>query len=135
MKITVPFEILWGDADPSGWIYYAAALRYIAEAEAKLYRKVGMMTNHMMEKGFANPRVHLSVNYITPFKVHDEGLIHAWIEKVGTSSVTMAFELTDINNSNIYIKGELVTVIVDIVSEKAIPIPNELRDNLLKMRK
>jgi acyl-CoA thioester hydrolase len=134
MKVTVPFEVLWGEADPSGWIYYAAALRYVAEAEAKLYRKIGMLTYQMMDQGYANPRVNLSIQYIKPFKVHDQGLIHAWIDKIGTSSVTMVFELTDKNNKEVYIKGSLVTVIIDIETEKAIPVPEKLRNGLYERK-
>ena len=130
MKVTVPFEVLWGDADPSGWIYYAAALRYFAEAEAKFYREIGMMTSQMLDQGFANPRVNLSVTYLKPFKVHDQGFIHAWIDEVGRSSIKMNFELKDKYNSEVYIRGSLVTVIVDITKEKSIPIPEILKSRL-----
>jgi YbgC/YbaW family acyl-CoA thioester hydrolase len=134
MKVTVPFEVLWGDADPSGWIYYAAALRYVAEAEAKLFRKIGLLTNQMIEIGYANPRVHLSIDYIKPFKVHDQGLIHAWIDKVGSSSVSMAFELTDPDNKEVFIKGTLVTVIISFESEKPIPVPEWIKNSILERK-
>jgi acyl-CoA thioester hydrolase len=130
MKVSVPFEVLWGDADPSGWIYYGAALRYVAEAEAKLFRKIGLLTNQMMEEGYANPRVHLEVDYIQPLRVHDQGLIFAWIEKVGNSSVTMAFELTNEDQTKTYIKGSLVTVIISFENEKPLPVPDWIKDNV-----
>lgn len=134
-KVTVPFEVLWGDADPSGWIYYAAALRYVAEAEAKLYREIGIMTSQMLDQGFANPRVNLSIMYSRPFKVHDRGVVYAWIDEVGRSSIKMAFELTDKYNGGVYIKGSLVTVIVDVTTEKSVPIPEILLSKLRAFNK
>jgi acyl-CoA thioester hydrolase len=130
MKVSVLFEVLWGDADPSGWIYYAAALRYVAEAEAKLFRKIGLLTGQMMEEGYANPRVHFEVDYLQPLRVHDQGVIHAWIEKTGKSSVTMAFELTDEAGTKTYIKGTLVTVIISFESETPLPVPDWIKNNV-----
>lgn len=134
MKVTVPFEVLWGDADPSGWIYFAAVLRYVAQAEAKLFRQVGMQTYQMMEHGFANPRVHLEIDYKKPFKVHDQGRCHAWISHVGTSSITMSFQLTDLQDRDVFIEGKLITVTVDIQKEISIPIPEFLRKKLLQIK-
>ncbi len=132
MKLEVPFEVLFGDSDPSGWVYYAAVFHYVAQAEARLFREAGFTGYAIIQEGYGLPRAHLEADYRHPLKVHDRGVVRAWIGHLGNSSIRMEFELIRDGEQEAAVTGHIVMVTVDIRAEQAIPIPDSLRSGLMR---
>ncbi len=126
-EAAVPFEVLWGDADPSGLIYYPNVFHYVAQAESALYRQLGYTVRAMIAEGFANPRVHVEADFRKSLWVHDTGTCRVWVGRIGTSSVRLDFTLTKDGDSEPAVTGHLVTVFVDPVAMRPIPVPEALR--------
>lgn len=137
MELETPFEVLWADADPSGWIYYAAALRYVAEAETALFREAGLASNDTIGRGFAFPRVHVELDYKKPLKLGDRGAAHAGIGRIGSSSIRMDFRLTKGGDPGPSVEGHIDMVLVGVESGnlgRPIAVPKEMRDRLTAVR-
>ncbi len=126
-EAVVPFEVLWGDADPSGLIYYPSVFRYVAQAESALYRQIGYTVRAMIAEGFANPRAHVEVDFRKPLWVHDTGTCRVWVGRVGNSSVRLDFALTKNGDDEPAVTGHLVMVFVDPEAMRPIPVPEVLR--------
>ena len=126
-EAAVPFEVLWGDADPSGLIYYQNVFRYVAQAESALFRQIGYTVRTMIAEGFANPRAHVEADFRKPLWVHDTGTCRVWVGRIGNSSVRLDFALTKDGDSEPAVTGHLVMVFVDPEAMRPIPVPEVLR--------
>ncbi len=126
-EAAVPFEVLWGDADPSGLIYYPNVFRYVTQAESALFHQLGYTARSMIAEGFANPRAHAEADFRKPLWVHDTGTCRVWVGRIGNSSVRLDFTLTKDGESEPAVTGHLVTVFVDPVAMRPIPVPEMLR--------
>lgn len=133
MELETPFEVLWADADPSGWIYYAAALRYVAEAEAALFRRAGFASDDTIRRGYAFPRVHVELDFRKPLKMGDRGVACARIGRIGNSSIRMDFCLLKQGEIEPSVEGHIDMVLVTIESGspgRPIPVPKQMRSRL-----
>jgi acyl-CoA thioester hydrolase len=126
----VPFEVLWGDADPSGLVYYPNVFRYLTQAESALLLQAGYTPQAMVAEGFANPRAHVEVDFRRPLWVHDMGTCRLWVGRIGTSSVRLDFMLTKAGEREPAVTGHVVTVFVDRETMRPIPVPPALRQAL-----
>ena len=130
MEVETPFEVLWADADPSDRIYYAAALRYVAEAEEALFRKAGFASSETLRQGYGFPRAHVELDYRRPLKIGDRGATRAWIGRVGNSSIRMNFCLAKQEEAEPYIEGHIDMVMINLKSGYPITVPEEMRNVL-----
>ncbi len=132
MKLEVPFEVLFGDSDPSGWVYYAAVFHYVAQAEARLFREAGFTGYAIVQEGYGLPRAHVEIDYRRSLKVHDRGVVRVWIGHLGNSSIRMEFELIRDGEQEAAVTGRIVMVTVGLRAERAVPIPDSMRSGLMR---
>lgn len=132
MKLEVPFEVLFGDSDPSGWVYYAAVFHYVAQAEARLFREAGFTGAAIVQEGYGLPRARVEVDYRRPLKVHDRGVVRAWIGHLGNSSIRMEFELIRDGEQEAAVTGRIIMVTVGLLAERAVPMLDSMRSGLMR---
>ncbi len=132
MKAEASFEVLFGDSDPSGWVYYAAVFRYVAQAETQLFREAGFTGYAIVQEGYGLMRVHVEADYRRPLKVHDRGAARVWIGHLGKSSIRMEFELIRDKEQEVAVAGHIVMVTVGFQAGQAVPIPNSMRSGLMR---
>lgn len=130
IHLRVPFH----DVDSTGRIHFTAMLRYMEIAEHELRRSLGFpQATSFPDVAF--PRVHVSCDYRGPIRYDDELEIQTRVERVGRSSWTVAFTARLANNTQkrepadgpIVAEGTMVMVAIDAKTDKAIPLPEELR--------
>ncbi|MBO0783406.1 MAG: acyl-CoA thioesterase [Ktedonobacteraceae bacterium] len=133
IQVRVPFV----DVDSSGRIHFTAMLRYMEIAEHELVRSLGFpRTTTFLDIGF--PRVHVSCDYHRAIGYDDELTVEATVERVGRSSWTVAFtayftqELNAQEPAESTATGRMTIVAIDKTTERARPIPEELRAALSK---
>lgn len=87
-EIVVPSRIEWADTDAGGHHHNAVIFRLVEAAEAELVRRLGLI-------GYfpAVPRVRQEADFRAPLWFGQEVSTRLWVEKVGTSSLTYAFEV------------------------------------------
>lgn len=130
IQIRVPFA----DVDKSGRIHFTAMLRYMDIAEHELMRALGFPR----ATSFPNlefPRVHVSCDYHRAICYDDVLTLEAQITHVGRSSWSVTFtayytrELEDLGPtaSKSVAAGQLTIVAIDKQTERATPLPDELR--------
>jgi YbgC/YbaW family acyl-CoA thioester hydrolase len=126
-EASVPFEVTWGDVDPSGFIYYPAVFRYVTQAEAALWRSIGFSALSMINQGYSNPRVHVEADYHKPLVVDDVGTCRVWLSHIGRSSLRLDFALTKQGESEPAVTRHLVMVMIDFTTKQPAPIPDSVR--------
>lgn len=115
-------RIRFVDTDASGRIHYTALFRFFEAAETELFRSFGISYT----KGVFNfPRVHAECD-ITLALVHDDLIVvEVCLTKLGTSS--LRFEFKTLKQGEIAATGAVVMVCMNRQSQRAMPIPSELR--------
>lgn len=121
-------RVRWVDTDASGRIHYTAVFRYFEVAEWELFREAGI-SFRSREEEFGFPRVAVSATFHAPLYVDDEIAVHIRPERVGTTSVTFAFEV--FKGETHCVSGQ-VTAVCTGVHGTPIPVPERVRSALLK---
>ncbi len=120
-------RVRWVDTDASGRIHYTAVFRYFEIAEWELFRKIGIaLRGHEEEFGF--PRVAVSATFHVPLYVDDEIDVHISPARIGTTSITFAFEI--FRGETHCVSGQ-VTAVCTGAQGQPIPLPGRMRTALL----
>jgi YbgC/YbaW family acyl-CoA thioester hydrolase len=134
VRIRVPFA----DVDSSQRIHYTAMFRYMEIAEHALMRGMGLPYATTLQ-GTAFPRVHLSCDFRGAILYDDVLDVEACVARVGTSSWTVAFMAHHASAEDagrrvepgaVVAEGRMTIVAMDPATERAIPLPEELRREL-----
>lgn len=129
-EVLCPFEVMWSDADPAGWVHWAAVTRYFESGETAFFRAAGLTYMDFLDRGWGAPRVHLECDYRRPLRAHDVGTVRTTIAKLGTTSITLSFQLVKEGDSSPSVEGSLTMVLIDFARVEPQPLPEELRNAL-----
>lgn len=117
----------FGDADPAGVIFYPRAFALAHQAVEDLVRQ----SSAGWDAWFASP-MHAAplrraeAEFFLPMRPGEQIIIHAAVEKIGTTSVTFRI---DFLNAAGQTAATIVTthVLIDNTSGSAIPLPDDIR--------
>ncbi len=110
------------DTDASGRIHYTSLFKFFEAAETELFRTFQISYT----KGSFNfPRVHAECDIKLALLHDDLIMIEVCLTKLGNSS--MRFEFKALKEGNVAATGAVVMVCMDRQSQRAMPIPAELR--------
>jgi YbgC/YbaW family acyl-CoA thioester hydrolase len=133
VRVRVPFP----DVDSSGRIHFTAMLRYMEIAEHELMRSIGFpyATSFL---GTALPRVHVECDFRRAVRYDDILMVEARVAHVGRTSWTVAFTARSVMEERqsaqpageVVAEGRMTIVVMDPATERARPIPDELRQAL-----
>jgi acyl-CoA thioesterase FadM len=119
---TERMRVAWVDTDAGGRIHFTAALRYAEAAETALRRRLGVLD------GWGHyPRRRLEVDYRAVLRFEDEIDVTIRPDRVGTTSITWAWEIR--RGGELCIDGRTVVVHVDADGRPA-DVPARVRDAL-----
>ena len=131
---SVQIRVSFADVDSSQRIHFTAMFRYFEVAEHELMRRIGLPYATSLHE-VAMPRVHLSCDFKGAVRYDDRLVVVAEVEKIGRSSWTdtfTAYKLADEEgwhpaSEAVVARGHMTIVTMDPASERAIPLPEELR--------
>jgi len=129
-SIAIPFEVLWADVDPLGFIYYPAIFRFVTQAESTLFRLLGYPDARLLEEGYAKPRVRLDVQYHRPLSLHDTGTCTLWVSEIRRTTLQLHFALQRNGDDAPAVTGHLVCIFIDLATRRPVPVPLRLREAL-----
>ncbi|WP_131106176.1 acyl-CoA thioesterase [Ornithinimicrobium sufpigmenti] len=87
-RVSVTRTVDWVDTDAAGHYHHSAVIRWVEAAENALHEELGLLDLF----GTA-PRVRYEVDYLDRLWFREQVDTTLWVEKVGTSSLTYAFEV------------------------------------------
>ena len=121
--------VAWNETDAAGHNHFAAAFRWLEEAEHALLRSVGMPAEEIARI----PRVHIDIDYKDRLYYGQEIAVQVTVAKVGTSSCTYEFEVRT-DAGTVAVSGTLVVVHASSTSEGSAPWPPAIREAMLAGR-
>jgi acyl-CoA thioester hydrolase len=115
-------RVAWIDTDAGGRIHFTAAFRWAEAAETALLRSLGLMND------WADyPRRAVEAEYLSVLRFEDEFEVELAVERVGTSSITYAWEIR--RGDEVCIRGRHTAVHVDAAGRPA-PLSAQFRNAL-----
>ena len=113
------------DTDASGRIHYTAMFRYFESAETEFLRTVGVV---YLKHDFTFPRVHVECDFKLALEHDDPIDIEVRLTKLGRSSAR--FDFRTLQAGELAASGIIVVACMDRKTQRAIPIPETLRERL-----
>ena len=120
------------DTDAAGIAHFSVFFTYMEEAEHQLWRHLGLSVKHSDGGDVISwPRVSAQCDYKSPAKFEDEVSIEVRVEKIGSKSVTFAFDISCAGRE--VAVGTLTAVCCHIARDappQPIDIPEAIRQKL-----
>jgi acyl-CoA thioester hydrolase len=126
---TSRMRVAFVDVDSSQRIHFTAMLRYFEVAEHALMRALGLPYATVLQE-YRFPRVHLDCDFHAAIVYDDELDVEASVDRVGTSSWTVRFTARKVPDGTLAAEGHMTIVAMDPETERATPLPDELRQAL-----
>ncbi len=127
-KFVFPVSVRFSDTDANKHVFFANYLTYFDMALMAYIKAVGYSFDRFLQ----NDLNLYYVEALTQFKesaYFDEVLdVYAKIDRFGTTSFTSNFVIYENKARRLVNSGHLITVIVDVNTEKPTPIPQEFKD-------
>lgn len=131
MKFEVLDRVRWSDCDPFGIIYYGAYVRLFQVAEEELFREAGLPYATLRgEKAVWIPRKAFAAEFHSPAQIDEEVAVQVHFSRIGTTAMTMQFEVYRVSDRVHRASGSLTVVSVDKPTMKPMPIPDDVRAKL-----
>ena len=128
MKFEVLDRVRWSDCDPFGIIYYGAYIRLFQVAEEEMFRACNLQyANLREEKHVWIPRKAVSAVFHSAAQIDEEVAVQVCFSRIGTTAMTMKFEVYRASDRTHRASGELTVVAVDKPVMRPKPIPADVK--------
>ena len=115
-------RVAWVDTDAGGRIHFTAVFRYVEAAETGLRRELGLMGD------WADyPRRRVEADYLSVLRFEDEVEVRIVPERVGSTSITWAWEIA--RDGERCVEGRHTVVHVD-AEDRPSELPHDVRERL-----
>lgn len=117
-------RIRFVDTDASKRIHYTAMFRHFEAAEHDFMREIGWAYTSPELHGVSFPRVHVECDFQAEIHYDDVIEVELRVERVGTSSFTIALFVTVEGKPSA--KGRITIVAVDVELKQSCAIPEKM---------
>lgn len=125
-------RVEFGDTDMAGIVHFANFFRYMEAAECDFLRARGLSVKLDWEgQAIGFPRVSATCDYLSPARFEDVLDVAVSIERIGSKSVTFAFEFS--RGGAVIARGRVTSVCCRVDGDhwlKGIAIPASYRARL-----
>jgi 4-hydroxybenzoyl-CoA thioesterase len=130
--VSTPFvqvhRVRFDEVDAAGIVYFARFFTWCHDTmEAMLAGVDGGYVGLVTERRLGFPAVHVEADYAAPLRFGDAVSIAATVERLGTSSITLRFELTSASDGDHVATLRHVVALTDLTVMRARPIPDDVR--------
>ncbi|MBI5086435.1 MAG: acyl-CoA thioesterase [Acidobacteria bacterium] len=138
MSTRAPFawrtRIRFVDTDASGRIHYSSLFRHFEAAEDEFFRSIGFAYAEREAADLTYPRVHVEADYLSALRYDDPVYVTVAVAKIGARSYTLELNLYLEETSDVAASGLITVVCMSRRSQKAHPLPADLRAALMEMQ-
>jgi 4-hydroxybenzoyl-CoA thioesterase len=130
--VTAPFvhihRVRFDEVDAAGIVYFARFFTWCHDVmEAMLSAVQGGYVSLVNVRRLGFPAVHAEADYSAPLRFGEEVHIAATVERLGTSSVAIRFELTRASDHDHVATLKHVVAVTDLDAMRARSIPDDVR--------
>lgn len=120
----MPLSVRWRDLDSFQHVNNSNFLTYLEEARIRWFQT---LDTEWVNHEFAPLLAAVNINYRQPVPYPAELMVALYVERVGTSSVTLAHRITSADGETLYSDGSVVMVWIDLKTQRPTPLPDGIR--------
>ena len=121
----MPLSVRWRDLDSFQHVNNSNFLTYLEEARIRWFQT---LDTEWVNDEFAPLLAAVHINYRQPVPYPAELVVALYVERVGTSSVTLAHRITSADGETLYSDGSVVMVWIDLKTQRPIVLPDSIRE-------
>lgn len=123
--------VRWSDVDFAGIIFYGSYVRFFEIAETELFRACGLAYKDVFDRyDIFLPRKAVHSEFFHPPRLDDRLRVATYVGRVGTTSMTLNFDVLRAGAPALAAAGWMVLVCVDRERLRPRPLPPALIDAL-----
>ena len=123
--LTIPIPVQWSDMDALGHVNNARFFTWFESARIALFQRVGVPTSGPSATGPILATT--SCDFLRPVVYPATVRVGARVSRIGETSITMEYEVTDDALGHVYARGTSVAVIVDYSTMAKVRVPDDVR--------
>lgn len=125
-------RVSFSDTDAQGVVYYGRYLPYFDMARVEYLRHLGLVATGAGAGATEFVMRALAVEYVAPAVFDD--LIEVFVRtvRIGTSSVTSAYEAYRVADDRLMCRAEGTLVLIDPAARRPVPVPATFRDAIAR---
>jgi acyl-CoA thioester hydrolase len=133
-RFAIQDRVRWSDVDRAGIIYFGSYVRFFEIAETEMYRAMGLPYSEAFEVLDVYPvRAQFHIDFKSPAYLDDLLTVELWVSHIGTSSITLHFEIIRTLSEQgeigqMLATGHCILVTVDHERYKPRRVPERLRE-------
>lgn len=126
-------RVRYSEVDVQGIVFNSRYLEYIDIGQTEYLRHCGITLAGVVPDGrMETALVKATVEYLASARVDQEIDVWAWVDRVGTKSFTMGFEIYPHGAKDpLIVRAEMIYVSYSVARRAAVPIPDDVRAMLL----
>ena len=128
-KVSVQLPIMSYETDYQGIVNNTEFIRFLERVRYAISKKLGFSYKQSRSTKLWTVMAHVEINYRSPAHFEDVMVGTGWIEKVGNSSLTIAYEFRLKSTRRLIADAKQVLVFVN-QQLKPKPVPKALRQKL-----
>ena len=121
----LPLQLRWGDLDAFNHVNNSNFLTFLEEARIRWFDSIG---EAWVTDEFAPLLAAVQLNYRRPIPYPSEVVVQLFVDRVGTSSVTIGHAIGSDDGTVLYCDGHVVAVWIDRASGRPRPLPDSIRN-------
>jgi YbgC/YbaW family acyl-CoA thioester hydrolase len=118
------------DIDFAGVVSNINYLRWSEIWRLEFARRLGLGVEEMLAAGLLPLMVRQELNFIRPLRFGESVSLEGWVERIGTSSVTLWLEMREALTGQLCCDNRQVMVMTDRKTRASVPIPPQFRARL-----
>ena len=126
--------VRFAHCDPAGMVFYPRYLEMFNNLVEDWCRELQLPFSEIRSgRGWALPTVHLDVDFIAPSTLGEVLSATLSVRALGASSITLDIVLEGPDGAD-RVRGGIVLVLMDVPSQRAVAIPEDLRQRISAFR-
>lgn len=119
----MPMTMRWRDLDAFNHVNNSNYLTYLEEARIRWFDSIG---EDWVTDAFAPLLAAAQLNYRQPIPYPADVMIRLYVERIGTTSTTVAHRIESSDGNTLYCDGHVVIVWIDRASGRPRPLPDAI---------
>lgn len=127
-------SIRWGEMDALNHVNNAVYFSYFEDARIEYLNSIGYGDVNV-SSGSGPILANISCDFLKPLTYPDQIIVGVGTTRLGTSSMTVDYEVYSEKLEEVVAKGSSVVVMIDYNEGKSIPLPDWMRVKILERDK
>jgi acyl-CoA thioester hydrolase len=127
-KFKETLKVRFAETDAQGVVWNGHYLTYFDVAMTEYLRAMGLAYQQAVGEGLEFVLARFAIDYRAPAGFDDPIDIHTGITRIGNSSITFGFEMTNADNDLLLTRGEAVYVVLDRRTDTPTRVPERFRE-------